>query len=80
MTLAELGERMSAAEFQIWIADQELTNSECPSCGLEPRDMKEGYILTKVHCPFCKNDYNKVVTPREGVVHDMEEHYKLSEE
>lgn len=79
MTLAELGERMSAAEFQVWIADQELRNSECPSCGLEPRDMKFGITLVKVHCPFCKTDYNKVVTPEGGIVHDMEERRLVEE-
>ena len=79
MTLAELSERMSAAEFEIWMADQQLSNAECPSCGLEPRDLKEGIVLAKIHCPFCKTDYNKVVTPDNGVVHDMEEHRLVEE-
>ncbi len=79
MTLAELGERMSAAEFQIWIAEQELRSHECPHCGLEPRDMSSGVSLTKIKCPFCKTEYDKVVTPRGGVVHDMTTQ-RLSEE
>jgi uncharacterized Zn finger protein (UPF0148 family) len=79
MTLAELSDRMSAAEFEIWMADSRLSSNECPSCGLEPRDMKDGIMLTKVHCPFCKTDYNKVVTPNKGVVHDMEERRLVEE-
>jgi len=79
MTLAELSSKMSSAEFEIWIAEAELKSHQCPSCGLEPRDMKDGISLQKIKCPFCKTDYNRVMTPPGGVVHDMEEHRLVEE-
>lgn len=63
---------MTAAEFELWLAEEELRSHQCPSCGLEPRDMKEGLGVTKVKCPFCKTQYNKVVGASKGVIHDAE--------
>jgi len=59
MTLAELGERMSNAEFELWHADDLLRADECPFCGVEPRDLME-FQVDDVKCPICKHKYGKI--------------------
>jgi Zn finger protein HypA/HybF involved in hydrogenase expression len=59
MTLAELGERMSNAEFEIWLAEEDLRADECPFCGTEPRDLGE-YEVQDIKCPTCKHTYGKI--------------------
>lgn len=59
MTYAELLERMSSAEFELWMALELQRQVECPNCGTEPRDMHD-VELVKLHCPNCKNDYQRV--------------------
>lgn len=63
MTLAELEDRMTAAEFDLWIVEYGLRAQECPGCGLEVRDMNE-YVANEVKCPICKTTYNKIL-PRD---------------
>jgi hypothetical protein len=62
MTLAELGERMSSAEFEIWIAEEAIRADECPFCGMEPRDLGE-YEMHDIKCPICKHTYGKLRKP-----------------
>lgn len=62
MTLGELGERMSSAEFSMWVAEEALRSDECPFCGLEPREMGE-YELHDIKCPVCKHTYGKLRKP-----------------
>lgn len=62
MTLAELGERMSNAEFEIWLAEETLRADECPFCGVEPRDLGE-YEMHDIKCPICKHTYGKLRKP-----------------
>ena len=64
MTLAELGERMSSAEFEIWIAEEALRGDECPFCGMEPRDLGE-YEMHDIKCPVCKHTYGKLRKPKQ---------------
>jgi hypothetical protein len=59
MTLAELGERMSSAEFAMWLAEEALRADECPFCGVEPRDLSE-YEIHDIKCPVCKHTYGKL--------------------
>ena len=63
MTLAELGERMSSAEFEIWIAEEALRADECPFFGMEPRDLGE-YEMHDIKCPICKHTYGKLRKPK----------------
>ena len=63
MTLAELGERMSSAEFEIWLAEEALRADECPFCGIEPRDLSE-FELHDIKCPICKHTYGKLRTTK----------------
>jgi hypothetical protein len=62
MTLAELGERMSSAEFEIWAAEYALRADECPFCGMEPRDLGD-YEMHDIKCPICKHTYGKLRKP-----------------
>lgn len=62
MTLAELGERMSSAEFSIWLAEETLRADECPFCGIEPRDLGE-FEMHDIKCPVCKHTYGKLRKP-----------------
>lgn len=59
MTLAELEDRMTAAEFDIWKAEFGLRNDECPACGHEVRDMMD-FSAHEVKCPICKTSYMKI--------------------
>jgi len=59
MTLAELGERMSSAEFSMWLAEEALRADECPFCGVEPRDLSE-FEVHDIKCPVCKHTYGKL--------------------
>lgn len=63
MTLAELGERMSSAEFEIWVAEYEIRADECPFCGMEPRDLGE-FEMHDIKCPVCKHTYGKLRKPK----------------
>ena len=62
MTLAELGERMSSAEFSIWLAEEAIRADECPFCGMEPRDLGS-YEMHDIKCPICKHTYGKLRQP-----------------
>jgi hypothetical protein len=62
MTLAELGERMSSAEFEMWVAEEALRADECPFCGMEPRDLG-AYEMHDIKCPICKHTYGKLRQP-----------------
>lgn len=68
MTISELGLRMTSAEFEVWLAEDTLRSHECPGCGLEPRDMARGLGITKVKCPFCKTEYNRVTHADHGII------------
>ena len=59
MTLAEMQQRMTAAEFELHVALSMLRQDECPNCGVEPRDLME-YNYGEVSCPVCKQTYGKV--------------------
>jgi len=59
MTYAELQARMSNAEFELWLAEDLLRSKECPSCGVEPRDLME-FQVDDIKCPVCKNKYGIV--------------------
>jgi transcription elongation factor Elf1 len=64
MTLAELGQRMSNAEFELWMAEEILRNFECPNCGHEAKDMNE-VELVEVKCPICYTKYGRTRKPRD---------------
>jgi len=72
MTLAELQEKMTAAEFEVWMAEETLRSRQCPNCGLEPKDMAEGAGVTKVNCPFCKFKFERVTWAVDGVIPEYE--------
>jgi Zn ribbon nucleic-acid-binding protein len=59
MTLAELSEKMSNAEFEMWMAEDSLRRDECPNCGVEPRDIGK-YVTNEIRCPTCKTTYFRV--------------------
>jgi uncharacterized Zn finger protein (UPF0148 family) len=59
MTLAELQNRMSSAEFEAWLALAMLREDECPNCGVEPRDMMK-FNYGEVKCPVCHSSYGKI--------------------
>ena len=59
MTYAELTERMSNQEFELWLAYEMLKSEQCPNCGLEARDLME-FELVPVRCPHCKNEYKRI--------------------
>lgn len=59
MTLAELEERMTWAEFELWLTEYGLRSDQCPACGHEARDIGQYHSHT-VKCPICKTDYMKV--------------------
>ena len=59
MTLAELQNKMSSAEFEVWMALAMLREDECPNCGVEPRDMME-FNYGEVKCPVCNSHYGKI--------------------
>ena len=63
MTYAELTDRMSSAEFELWLAEESLRADECPFCSVEPRDLME-YQVEDVKCPICKNKYGKIMKAR----------------
>lgn len=56
MTLAELGQRMSNVEFELWIAEDGLRSVECPNCGHEAKDMMHVQMVD-VKCPICSTKY-----------------------
>lgn len=75
MTLAELQDRMTAAEFEVWKAEESLRAHVCPNCGLEPRDMADGWGVAKMKCPFCKTEYHRVTSAGDdGKIHDAHTH------
>jgi rubrerythrin len=58
MTLAELGQRMSNTEFELWMAEEQQRGYECPNCGHEAFDM-DSYQVVDVKCPICKTKYQR---------------------
>lgn len=69
MTLAELGQKMSNVEFELWLSLSAKRQDECPHCGHEAKDLMDVEII-KMHCPVCKEDYNRVAPV--GQLRDME--------
>lgn len=61
MTLAELGQRMSNAEFELWVAEELVRSTECPNCGHEAKDMVNTVML-EVKCPICDTKYGRTKT------------------
>jgi len=58
MTLAELGQRMSNAEFELWVAEELVRSVECPNCGHEAKDMIH-VEMVEVKCPICDTKYGR---------------------
>lgn len=63
MTLAELSEKMSNAEFELWMAEDTLRQDECPNCGIEPKDIGK-YTAHEIKCPTCKTTYFRIRTTK----------------
>lgn len=59
MTYEELGRRVSAAEFELWLGLAMLRQDECPHCGIAPEDLMV-YEAADQHCPVCKSKYHKI--------------------
>jgi len=52
---------MSPGEYEYWKGLALLRKYECPSCGLEARDMGR-FTTVPVTCPICKTKWERVVT------------------
>lgn len=59
MSYAEMSEKVSNQEFELWMALAGVESEECPNCGRSAREIGQ-WVVEEQKCIFCDHKYQKV--------------------